>query len=72
LHEVDCALLALHAHHRNHGTWPDSLDALVPEFLDAVPLDGSNGRPLYYDPERVALATIQAVDGEIQRWNPAN
>jgi len=31
-----------------HGQLPDTLDALVPEFLDRVPNDVINGQPLRY------------------------
>jgi len=31
---------------RRHGAWPDSVEALVPEFLEAAPVDPNDGRPL--------------------------
>jgi hypothetical protein len=42
------AALAAERYRRAHGRWPDSLDALVPEFLPAVPLDPEDGQPLRY------------------------
>ncbi len=43
-------MLAAQAYRRDKGEFPESLDALVPEYLDAVPLDPcerSGGRLLY-------------------------
>ena len=37
---------ACHVYHRRHDAWPDSVQALVPEFLEAVPTDPVDGRPL--------------------------
>jgi hypothetical protein len=40
--------LALAAHKADSGDWPESLDALSPEYLRAVPADRFAGRPLVY------------------------
>ncbi|MEM8757200.1 MAG: hypothetical protein AAGF47_05400 [Planctomycetota bacterium] len=40
--------LAAVLYRAEHGQWPPSLDALVPRFLDSVPLDPSDGEPLRY------------------------
>jgi hypothetical protein len=40
--------LALEAYHRKHGTYPESLDALVPDLLPAVPTDRITGAPVRY------------------------
>ncbi|HEY3965866.1 MAG TPA: hypothetical protein VGM05_15005 [Planctomycetaceae bacterium] len=44
----DCADAALAAelYRRQHGTWPESLEQLVPEFLPSVPIDPFNNQPL--------------------------
>ncbi len=42
-------VVAVHRYHAEHGAWPASLDALVGEFLDAVPLDMYTGEPLQYE-----------------------
>jgi hypothetical protein len=42
------AAAAAERHRLRHGTWPDSLAALVPEFLPAVPADPFDGRPRRY------------------------
>src|SRR5581483_6580117 len=31
---------------RQHGRWPESLDALVPQFATEVPIDPYNGKSL--------------------------
>lgn len=41
-------VLALERHRLRYGKLPDSLQALVPEFLPAVPVDGMDGKPLHY------------------------
>jgi len=40
--------IALERYRLKHGAVPDKLDALVPEFLPAVPLDACDGQPLRY------------------------
>jgi hypothetical protein len=42
------AALAAERYRRQHGRWPDTLDALVPEFLPEVPLDPHDGKRLRY------------------------
>jgi hypothetical protein len=42
------AAIALRRHQLRHGRFPDTLDALVPEFLAAVPVDAMDGKPLRY------------------------
>lgn len=43
--------LAIHAHHRDLGTWPRSIEELVPNYLASVPIDPSSGKPLNYPKE---------------------
>jgi hypothetical protein len=45
-----CAVVAVavERHRLRRGSWPDSLAALVPDLLPAVPIDPFNGQPLYY------------------------
>ncbi len=40
--------LAVERYRLAHGRYPETLDALVPEFLDAVPEDPFDGKPLRY------------------------
>jgi hypothetical protein len=40
--------VAVERFRRSHGRWPDSLAALVPEFLQELPADPYNGLPLKF------------------------
>jgi len=40
--------IALHRYRLAHGSFPDSLDALVPEFVPRLGLDPADGKPLRY------------------------
>jgi len=51
------ALVGLRAYQVRHGTLPRTLDELVPEFLEAMPLDPYVRAPLGYDPERRLLVS---------------
>jgi hypothetical protein len=42
------AAIAAERYRLKHGDWPVSLDVLVPEFLDAVPLDPFDQQPIRY------------------------
>lgn len=53
--------IALRWHQHDHGAWPNTLDALVPTYLSAVPID-----PL--DPTRHPLRYVPA--GVIPKLNP--
>jgi hypothetical protein len=50
LHDTQAAraVIAMERFRLANGRWPDSLDDLVPEFLDSVPLDRFDGAPLRY------------------------
>jgi len=45
-----CAIAAVAAerHRRDRGTWPATLEALVPDYLRAVPIDPYDAQPLRY------------------------
>jgi hypothetical protein len=51
-------LIALRRHQLDRGELPAGLESLVPEFLDAVPLDPYDGKPLRYAPERRLLYSV--------------
>jgi len=40
--------LALERYRLAHGVYPEALDALVPDYLEALPVDRINGEPLHY------------------------
>lgn len=43
-----CVAIALELYRRHHGSWPSSLDELVPQLLPEIPPDRFDGRPLRY------------------------
>jgi hypothetical protein len=51
-------ILALRAYELTHGRLPPDLNALVPEFLEAVPTDDFDGHPLRYAPERKMVYSV--------------
>ena len=40
--------IALERYRFVHGVFPDSLDALAPQFMEKIPHDIINGQPLHY------------------------
>ena len=48
--QIDEALIActLERYHLAHGAYPETLDALLPQFTEKLPHDIINGRPLHY------------------------
>jgi hypothetical protein len=40
--------IALEQYRRAYADWPETLDQLVPDFLDAIPPDRADGKPLRY------------------------
>ena len=51
-------LAALRAYQAERGSLPDSLDALVPEWLEHVPADEFDGQPIRYSSERRVLYSV--------------
>jgi hypothetical protein len=51
-------ILALRAYQLAHGSLPADLNALVPEFLDKVPVDDFDGQPLRYSSERKIVYSV--------------
>ncbi len=49
---------ALHAYRRDEGALPEMLDALVPGYLAAVPVDLFDGEPMKYDRERGIVYSV--------------
>ena len=43
--------MALHLYKREHGAFPETLNALVPTYLPAVPKDYFDGAPIRYSRE---------------------
>jgi len=51
-------IFALRAYQLTHGNLPSDLSALVPEFLDAMPIDDFDGQPLRYSPDRKIVYSV--------------
>lgn len=51
-------ILVLRAYQLAHGSLPETLDALVPEFLDKVPADDFDGQPLRYSREKKMVYSV--------------
>ena len=51
-------LFAIKCYKRKTGRLPDALDALVPEYIDKVPLDPYDGRPMRYSREKKRVYSI--------------
>jgi len=51
-------ILALRAYQLTHGNLPSDLKALVPEYLDSVPVDDFDGQPLRYSPDRKIVYSV--------------
>ena len=58
-------MIALERHYLARGTYPESLDALVPTFITALPLDPFTGEPLRY--ELLTPATEASPNGSTYR-----
>ena len=59
--------IALERYQLAHGTYPGSLDALVPQFIARLPLDVINGQPLRYRLEANGPFVLYSVG-----WNEAD
>ena len=46
--QATLAALAIHVYKLQTGSWPTSLDQLVPHYLPAIPIDMFDGKPLKY------------------------
>ena len=46
--QLTITAIALKRYQLKHGSYPANLNLLVPEFLPAVPLDPTNGKPMRY------------------------
>jgi hypothetical protein len=53
--------IALKRYSLRHGNYPESLDALVPEFLSAVPTDYMDGKPVKYRRNEDGSFTLYSV-----------
>ena len=56
--EATLCLLGLKAYQLKHGTLPEKLEDLVPEFLPVLPMDDFDGKPLRYLPSEKLLYSV--------------
>jgi hypothetical protein len=57
-------MLALKCWHTTHERLPETLDELVPECLERVPLDPFDGKPLRYSREKKLLYSVPEAEAE--------
>lgn len=64
--------VALQRYHNQHNTWPDSLDALVPDALPAIPADWVDGQPLRYTLDAEGQPALYSIgpDGDDDNAKP--
>lgn len=55
---------ALECYKARHGQYPETLDALVPEFMPILPLDPFSGRPHKYEPHEDDFSLTSACKPE--------
>ena len=51
-------LIALRCYQLEHGDVAETLDELVPEYLDSVPLDDFDGKPMKYSKEKKVVYAV--------------
>jgi hypothetical protein len=51
-------VVALNLHRMDKGAYPATLDALVPDYVDAVPLDPYDGEPFRYAPDKQLVYSV--------------
>ncbi len=66
--------VALRLYRVEHGSYPDSLDVLVPEYLESLPLDSFSGRPFIYvkvgdDFRLYGVGRDMDDDGGVPEWS---
>ena len=73
---VAVAFAACRRYRLANGDWPESLEALVPEYLSAVPIDPTTVQPLVYERDgdvirfRTQAYTREAGYGKIPYLDP--
>ena len=61
LREMARTATALQRHRLRHGSLPEILSALVPEFLTSLPIDHMDGKPLRYERRPDGSFTLHSV-----------
>jgi hypothetical protein len=68
-------LLALKSYQLEHGELPESLEQLVPQYIDAVPPDDFTGKPLRYSKEEKLIWSVgrdMRDSGGKREWDSKN
>lgn len=70
------AALACERYRLANGDWPESLDALVPTYIDAVPLDPFDAKPIRYEQIKQGIVVYSIGEdetdsaGDVRRLEP--
>ena len=59
-------VVALLRYRNHHGQFPAALDTLVPAYLNQVPLDAFDGKPLKYSPRQGAQPLLYSIGRNFQ------
>ncbi|HOO56919.1 MAG TPA: hypothetical protein PLN69_08855 [bacterium] len=51
-------MIALKSYRNRNGTLPESLSELVPEYIDSIPHDPFDGKPIRYDPDKKIIYSV--------------
>ena len=63
-------VLLCKAYEKQHGALPETLQTLVPDYLDAVPRDLWGDQPIRYVKARQLLYSVGPDGKEIHRYSP--
>lgn len=58
IHDLTRLQVALLRYRAEEGTYPESLDSLVPKYLPAIPLDEMDGKPLRFNSDAKILYSV--------------
>lgn len=53
-------ILAMAQYRLDHANWPETLDQLIPDYLDAIPMNPVTGDPLEYTPTEGEAPTLES------------
>jgi hypothetical protein len=72
--QLTIAAISLRRYRLRHGSLPETLGALMPEFVTALPLDPMSGKPLSYRlrPDGTFVLYSVGEDGQDNGGDPAS
>lgn len=65
-HDLERIALALAAHRIDYGRYPESLNALAPEYIDSIPEDHFNNQSLHYELTKEGIARVWSVGADLE------